>query len=380
MPPQQQQQGGNSDNSLDFLWMIVLIVGILALLWYFFHESVISFVLTLRVYELKFVSYIMEGYGFLAYYLNLPSPNTQKLASLLNTANSKPLNMSIEQLVKLSSSVGRYYMIPIALIIGSLAAYTYFRNISEQFKHIYSMSSLRKSELRIWPQISPVVKVDLVKKSLDEGPWATSLTPMLFAKKNKLLEETKEKGRVTVKLLDGAAYRVLALQVGQFWRGIETLPLHIQALYAIFLARANRDRKVADALLLQISTSALTAKLDFKGVGEIVAKHKDSKIAKFAEKKHAYVLPMMATLLEMARTDGVLATAEFLWLKPIDRPLWYMLNSVGRQTAFPEVAGAFAHWLAEKKVDKPLKVPMVDEAVQALGSAIKEMIYEPEDE
>jgi len=88
----------------------------------------------------------------------------------------------------------------------------------------------------------------------------------------------------------------------------------------------------------------------------------------------------MATLLELARTDGVLATAEFLWLKPIDRPLWYMLNSVGRQTAFPEIAGVFAHWVAEKRLDRPLKVPMVEEAVKALEMAMKEIKYEPDEE
>jgi len=133
-------------------------------------------------------------------------------------------------------------------------------------------------------------------------------------------------------------------------------------------------------LLKQIGSSATSDKLDFSGVKELVAKHKNSKYAQFAEQKHAYLLTVMATLLELARTDGVLATAEFLWLKPIDRPLWYMLNSVGRQTAFPEIAGVFAHWVAEKRLDRPLKVPMVEEAVKALEMAMKEIKYEPDEE
>ena len=57
---------------------------------------------------------------------------------------------------------------------------------------------------------------------------------------------------------------------------------------------------------------------------------------------------LIASLLEMARIDGVLASAEFLWLKPVDRRMWYMLNCVGRQTAVAEIAGLFAHWQAEK--------------------------------
>ncbi|MBA2654547.1 MAG: type IVB secretion system coupling complex protein DotM/IcmP [Gammaproteobacteria bacterium] len=382
MPAPQQQQGGGggSDNSLDFLWMIVLIVGGLALTWFFGREYIVAGVLKARLYEIYLIEYVLRSYAFVAGYLHLPLPNVGVLNNDLAVINSKPVGMSLQQLMDLSNNVGRFLMIPAAFVITIMAIITYFVNITERFKHVYSMDTLRKSEYHIWPQITPVMRADLVKKDLDEGPWATSLTPMLFAKKNKLLIEHKENGKTTVTLNEGAAYRVMSLQVGQFWRDIDSFPLHIQALYAIFLARANQDRKVADKLLAQIGASATSDRLNFAGVAETVAKHKNSKFAKYVEKRHSYMLPLMATLLELARTDGVLATAEFLWLKPIDRPLWYMLNSVGRQTAFPEVSGAYAHWLAEKKFGRPLRVPMIDEAVKALDWAIKEVKYEPEDE
>ena len=88
----------------------------------------------------------------------------------------------------------------------------------------------------------------------------------------------------------------------------------------------------------------------------------------------------MASMLELARTDGVLASAEFLWLKPLDRNLWYMLNCVGRQTPFPEISGPFAHWIVEKRLRRPLKVPMVAEAVDALDVALSDIIYNPEED
>ena len=88
---------------------------------------------------------------------------------------------------------------------------------------------------------------------------------------------------------------------------------------------------------------------------------------------------MMASLLRRARFYGVLPTAEFLWLKPIDRRLWYMLNSVGRQTPFTEVAGPFAHWLAETELTRPCLVPIIDEAVNALEGAIKEIKFKQGD-
>jgi len=71
---------------------------------------------------------------------------------------------------------------------------------------------------------------------------------------------------------------------------------------------------------------------------------------------------------------------HFLWLKPIDRRLWYMLNTVGRQVVPSEIAGAFAHWIFEKKMNKSLNSPMVDEAVIGLDKAINRMVYIPDEE
>jgi intracellular multiplication protein IcmP len=134
-------------------------------------------------------------------------------------------------------------------------------------------------------------------------------------------------------------------------------------------------------LLEQIATSAKdTKQLDFSGVRELVAKYSQSKSLIWVLKRHAYRGTMLASLLEIARTDGVLATSEFLWLKPVDRQLWYMLNSVGRQTAFIEVSGLFAHWLAEKAFKCPLKTPMVREAVIGLQAAIESTLYKQENE
>ena len=57
----------------------------------------------------------------------------------------------------------------------------------------------------------------------------------------------------------------------------------------------------------------------------------------------SYALTLMGSMLELARADGVLAVAEFIWLKPVDRRLWYMLGSAGRQTPFVEVSGPSSH-------------------------------------
>lgn len=126
--------------------------------------------------------------------------------------------------------------------------------------------------------------------------------------------------------------------------------------------------------------SARSTQLNFKGVDELCKKHEGSPAIQKIVQSHAYILTVMASLLIAARDDGVQASADFLWLKTRDRRLWYMLNTVGRQTPFVEIAGPFAHWLAERELGRKLVVPMVDEATNALELALKDVIYRPDAE
>lgn len=142
-----------------------------------------------------------------------------------------------------------------------------------------------------------------------------------------------------------------------------------------FSAKAQRQSDLAKELLEQIAASSVSGKLNFTTIEELALKCENSKLMKWIEARHAYVYSFMATLLQQARLDGVLASAEFLWLKPLDRRLWYVLNSIGRQTVVVEVAGPFAHWLAEKKLKRPLRTPVVSEAVHALEHSVQEILY-----
>jgi intracellular multiplication protein IcmP len=250
------------------------------------------------------------------------------------------------------------------------------------------MKSLAEAERKNWPQISPVIPLDLVKQDIDKGPWAMALSPMQFAKKYQLLQEEKTVSamtmaakishQVTVSIKREAAHHVFVLQCGEYWQGVEYLTPTTKALFAIFAARINQDRDGALKLLLQIAESSTSGRLNFSGVDALLAKHQNNKLVHRVIHSHAYVLTVMASLLVLARKEGVLATAEFLWLKPKDRLLWFMLNSVGRQTAFAEVSGPFAHWNVERIMGRRLMVPMVDEAVNGLEAAIKEILYTPD--
>lgn len=370
--PAQQQQSG--DNSLAPLWIILCIFLLGWLLWTFFHTQIVACALQIKFWESRLISFALPSMW--------PLP--------LSIHRLIPAEVPFPQLLDVSREVGNYLRYPIIVILVILALIIYFGHINLQFKRFYNMETLAEAERKNWPQISPVIKLDLVKEDIDKGPWAMALSPMQFAKKYQLLHEekiipsmtmtAKKHNQRTVSIKREAANHIFVMQCGEYWQGIHYLKPATKALFAVFAARANHDRDGALKLLLQIAESTVNGRLDFSGVDVLLEKHKNNKLVQRVIHSHAYVLTVMASMLVLARKEGVLATADFLWLKPTDRLLWFMLNSVGRQTAFAEVSGPFAHWNVEQAMGRRLMVPMVEEAVNGLEAAIKNILYIPDSE
>jgi intracellular multiplication protein IcmP len=379
MPEQQQQSG--QEGSLELLWMLGVIVGVVYFSWFFGKIYIVSAVFYVRLYEILAMSFVFDVWAKLMQFVGLPQPQfaLNEIAVFIQQ-NIHGVNINFSTLFNLSTVVGDYVRYPLTLLMFCGAAALYFGGSARRFHHIFDTKSLRKLEQDNWPQIKPIVNIDLVKKQLDEKPWAMALSPMAFCKKLDLLDIETEKGKPIAVLRRGAAYRILSLQLGPKWYGAEALSPHLKALFAIFAARINNDKKSAENLLDQISFSAAGGKLNFGGSEELMRKYSNTKNVTKITSLHGYVATVLASMLVGARATGVLATSEFIWLKPLDRRMWYMLNSTGRPTAVSEISGAFSHWLAEKKLGLPLMVPMVEEAVNGLELALSEMIYKPDEE
>lgn len=365
--------GGGQQQSSEYapIWITVAACVTLIILWYFGHAYISAIIYKIRLAEIKLLSFFTNSaYGLRAQILATP-------------ASTAKFNF----IADISTAVGQKFIYPLCGLSLIFVFLLYRLSNANRYSKIYSMKALVDQEVKNWPQISPVSQLNLVAEHIHEGAWAMSMTPMQFAKKYKLLEITKvpdETGlahryKFQVKVIESRATRVFTQQLGRPWRGADKLPIHSRALFAIFAAKANADRTGATKLLRQIASSGNNLKkLDFTGTDELLKKHLDSKIIRKAMQAHAYELTLMASLLEIARLDGILATAEFLWLKPIDRTLWFMLNNVGRRTAFTETAGPYAHWLAERLIGRKLVVPMVHQATIALTAAMEEIVYNPE--
>ncbi len=368
---QQQQQG--PDNAYAPAWIMGAMFFVGLLVWYFFHTYIVTAVFHVRLLEVHLIHFFTSSVDRLSPFLKRP-----------DTAD-----VTFEQVVAISEAVGHYLRYPVLAVLAALGILLYFSDATLRFRKTYSMQSLRDAEHGNWPQIHPVLKLDLVNTPINEGPWAMSITPLDFAKKHNLvrkeLAESKHKllkrrREHVATLRRGEARKFFNLQLGPYWEGPDSLPRHCKALLAIFMAKHNRDRDAATQLLDQINRSTNEGQLNLVGTEALLKKHFDTPKLQKTISHHAYVLTVMAAMINAAREDGVLPTAEFLWLKPIDRPLWYMLNSIGRQTPFAEVSGPFAHWLAEKELERKIMVPMVNEAVVALEKSLKEIKLRPDEE
>jgi intracellular multiplication protein IcmP len=369
--------GQNQEAGKDMLYVAAFIVIIVGGTWFLYHDAVVRFVFRVRSFELHAMLSLAL---FFKHYLHLPldvSGMQEGIQFIDGTSVKLATFQNVVTASVLSGKAIRYLDLFFGVIFAVLLI---FFHTGAMFKNSYTMQLLSEAGLVLWPHHNVVVHRQLVKTELDEGAFAMSLGPMAFAHKAGILDKIVKNHKPAVKLRKGAAHRVFAAQMGPIWQSLQVLPEYQKALFAIFSAKAMQDGKSADRLIEQISRSAGSGgKLNFNGYLPLLRKHVRSKVVGRACSPHGYVYTVLASMLEAARNDGVVATAQFLWLKPLNRQLWYMLNSVGRQTAFCEVAGPFAHWVVEKRLRRPLKVPQVETAVSALDAALEDIVYNPDD-
>lgn len=369
----QAAQQSSGDHSMAPAWIMVLLVFIGYVTWRGARQYIVSFVFAFNIIQAKVISHFVND------------PELSNDIFLMQTLD--PRQVEWNQLMMFTGHVGDYSRYPIIVMMLIFAFILYRSDVTLKYRKRHTMTTLREQEQDNWPSIMPVIKEDLIATDVNSGPWAMAMTPMEFSRKYQLLKKSDallDKSSVpgqemTAGLRRGDAKRIFTLQLGPAWDGFDRCPIHVRALAAVFMARINRDKTTAAAILKRLDQSYVQGKLDPGDIDSVLNKHLNSELVSEIISKHAYLLTVLASLLEGARMDGVVPSAEFLWLKPTDRRLWYMCNSVGRQTPYVEVGGPFAHWKAEKSMGRGSRAPMIDEAIKALEIAIKEIKLSPKE-
>ena len=179
------------------------------------------------------------------------------------------------------------------------------------------------------------------------------------------------------------AIEALTRQLGPRWQGPEAAAPDVRVLFVAFALHWVERRDEAIGLLGEVSAS-LSAAGEEERTGpdaylvlpETLVRRVDALLqdrgwfsdAEQAAARHAYTTPALMTVLNTARLRaGVLAPAQFAWLKLVDRPLWYALHSLGFESegigrylhpnARVEAAGARDHWASERAAGQPVTWP-----------------------
>lgn len=344
-------------SSNDIVVILMAAFGALALIYFIWGHAIIKAYLTFKLWELELIK--------LAY----PSDMILKLISVIET---KPIgSWTIKEVAEVGGYVSRFIDAPILLIIGFLTYKVWKLNPTKKFTRVFNMQTLKESEAKLWPYITPVLDIDFMAEPFDKGPYAMAMNPYDYAVKYKLLQDERN-----VSSLDKVkAEKIFVSQLGRLWDGFDKLKKHEKALFLTMAAHGCGDKNgamKAVAIMAETSTKDHRKMPKFDFIDELVKYAENPKVKEICQ-KHSYVYTVMAQMMEFSRTTGVFPPSYLIWLKPRDRTLWYVLNCVGRQVSFVETAGIFGHWKAEQMAEHKLDAPFVSKAVDGLERALSEV-------
>lgn len=396
MAKNQQEKGKGLDVNVLALSAIGVAIT-MWIAWFTFHNFITWLAMRTRQYELLALGTLAKPF--------IGDNNMLRISEFY--ANNSSVNLTFSSFVQIMKESGIYVVYIYCPIIVWLGIHLWRLSPTENFKRNHTMESLSKQESELWPEIKPPLMFNLDKGNMQKGPWRIALTEWEFARKYELLYRENEgqqsyhipgspiEDLSNPEIFDKSKARALfSEQLGNRWVGYKKLPPYIKGIYAALSVRISAipliDTKVKKSVIAEsdrlfrlmasdyVKNKGDVKKMDFSWADDIVEKTKSSEFIVLTHQRHAYIYTVMATMLQIARADGVLASAMFTWLRPTDRRLWYILENVGGYCFVPESAGIAAHWLAEKEIGIKLLNPYVEEAVKGLDFGLKQ--YQEKDE
>lgn len=268
------------------------------------------------------------------------------------------------------------------------------------------MEARDKSGKALYPHLGVFGKLPqvLIDAELDDPVFGMSETSQSFSKKHGLIAswEPASGGAFLPKLDEEKCQVVFCAQLGsQTDLELSSLGDSELLLYSIVLPRVAAcnselpddvfktymadSRRMMEFCWAQFKPSVhpndqawMRPTIDMTEPRKVIQQYVSDPRIKHLITRHAYNRTLLFSLFGEARKLGVLPPADVRWLRFYDRGLWYVVQNIGRQGVFVEAAGVYAHYLMEKRLDKPLQSPHVERAVKGLGMALRSFRFESE--
>lgn len=370
-----EQKGGQDDGA----WMMALIVAFIAVIcwviWYLFKFQLIQFVLWVRYAEIYAIGLV---YGFDhavdvdGYSDPIPLRVLRDMAISLD-----PKQTTFEQVRVLTNVTMGFLKYVFAGVIALIGLWAIFRGPTSLYRSKLDLEGLIFRQARNFKAIAPFVQFNPSNMPF-RAPGSPVPAELPLFSEALGPEEWIAYNRIPMPdgaLDEDAAEKAFARQLKGLWKGSLKQKDHIKILLAAFCLKANRKRGEADDMLGRVAScwsheKGLQLSKDRALLKQAKKVLKDKNMAGDFNKimnKHAFITTAVLAGLEKARKEGgVLAPAQFVWLRGYDRTLWYALNNLGRQSFHMEAMGAMAHFRSENLVDRPIPKPRVRDAVDAL--------------
>lgn len=339
--------------------------------------------------------------GLLYPFSFLPDSNAEKIVTGFHWKD--PLRYNWGQMVALTAEMGKYWRWVFAPLILYMTWSAFVRSsIHTRYQRSFTMRSLIKNNIKAFPCMAPVANRDILKMPLHEGAWRLVLSPLQFAVAHDLIVDGS--GSVVNKALllnkvtrmangaspllakrgiDGIhldktkAIAVLSKQVGPEFKGINALPDHLKGLAAAFIAYGLGKKEDGQKMLDHMSLSykdddkGNALSVDITGAATLITKYASDELVIIATQFHtAYTSTWLSALLVFARKKGVLACSQFIWLRPMDRGMFYALNQVDCKRPWSEAIGPWVHFTYEKMAKQPIYETIMDDAANDLAAEI----------
>lgn len=270
---------------------------------------------------------------------------------------------------------------PIALCLGFMGVWCLMWGPGTQFRRKMGLDGLIHAQARTFPVIQPFIKFNPANKPpRPPGAKVPQKLPIFAEALGPEEWLTHNQAVPGDKVDEEAAFVAFAQQLGGRWEGPFKLAPHRQILLAAFCLKAVRKRVESDMLLGRIARcwseeGGLQLGKDGKLLGDARRILKDRDISEQTLSRcnqHGFETTALLRALATAREEGgVLAPAQFVWLRAHDRRLWYPLNNLGRQSFHMEALGAMAHYKAERLTRRPIPKPKVKNAVDTIVTYMK---------
>ena len=361
-----------------FFLVCFIVGGLCWVIWYFFSEELTWMVREVRKGELQLVK-LLFGSDYTRYVVE--AQTTQTVGQWLHFLKNRPLQEFTTDHIVMSTE---FAVVPLKFVflalMGIMCIFVMFRGPGTQYRRRMNLEQLMQEQSQSFPAIKPFLKFD-PRKMPSRAPgqplpsqlplFAEALSPEEWLAYHQV---SWSGGRLDY----NAAFHALAEQLGDRWRGPEHLSVHAQGIYAACALKLVRKRKDAEQMMNMLAES-WSAEGGFRPSAKLRSKIKaviknpkiGGELRVFAD-QHAYNTTAMLRCLQRAREEGgVLAPAEFVWLRGHDRTLWYPMNNLGRKSYCAEAAGALVHFTNELIAGQKIPTPRFDEVIRGIETYMK---------